>query len=282
MSQIATVRTVADLRTRISAWRAAGQRIAMVPTMGALHDGHLSLVAQGLRRADRVVASVFVNPTQFGPGEDYSAYPRGEARDAELLQTAGCELLYAPSASEMYPQGFATTVSVTGVTETLEGAVRPGHFAGVATVVAKLLVQAAPDVAIFGEKDFQQLLVIRRMVRDLDLPVEIVGAPIARDEHGLALSSRNVYLSEAELAVARRLNVVLRQAADRAKAGEPIAAVTAAATAELVGLGYQVDYVAIVNTEDLTPFAHGIVYEPGRILAAARLGRTRLIDNLPV
>lgn len=282
MSQIATVRTVADLRARVSAWRAAGHRVAMTPTMGALHQGHLSLIAEGLRRADHVVASVFVNPMQFGPDEDYSAYPRGEARDTELLQSAGCELLYAPSAAEMYPQGFATTVSVVGVTDTLEGAARPGHFGGVATVVAKLLIQATPDVAIFGEKDFQQLLVIRRMVRDLDLSVEIVAAPIARDEHGLALSSRNAYLSGAELTVARRLNVILRHAADRARAGEAIATITAEAKAELTIRGFQVDYVAIVNAEDLTPFAHGIVYESGRILAAARLGRTRLIDNLPV
>ena len=280
--QIATARDVAQLRAQVGAWRAAGGRVALAPTMGALHEGHMTLIAEGLRRADHVVASVFVNPTQFGPSEDYSAYPRGEARDASLLESAGCGLMYAPSVEVMYPAGFATTVSVSGVSEPLEGVARPGHFAGVATVVAKLFAQASPDVAIFGEKDFQQLQVIRRMTADLDLPVEIVGAPTARDEHGLALSSRNAYLTDAERDIARRLNVVLAEAAARARAGGEITATEAAATQALTRLGFKVDYVAIVRRDDLQPFASGRVEGPARALVAARLGRTRLIDNLPV
>ncbi len=280
--QIATARDVAQLRAQVGAWRAAGGRVALAPTMGALHEGHLTLIAEGLRRADHVVASVFVNPTQFGPSEDYSAYPRGEARDASLLESAGCGLMYAPSVEVMYPAGFATTVSVSGVSEPLEGVARPGHFAGVATVVAKRFAQASPDVAIFGEKDFQQLQVIRRMTADLDLPVEIVGAPTARDEHGLALSSRNAYLTDAERDIARRLNVVLAEEAARARAGGEITATEAAAKQALTRLGFKVDYVAIVRRDDLQPFASGRVEGPARALVAARLGRTRLIDNLPV
>jgi pantoate--beta-alanine ligase len=250
--------------------------------MGALHEGHLTLVAEALRRADRVVASVFVNPTQFGPGEDYAAYPRGEARDADLLQNAGCELMWGPSVETMYPSGFATTVTVTQVSEPLEGIARPGHFAGVATVVSKLLNQVQPDVAIFGEKDFQQLQVIRRMTADLDLPVEIVGAPTARDAHGLALSSRNAYLSPAELETARQLNRVLRRAAQVAANGGSVSAAQADAATDLAALGFAVDYVAVVRSADLQPFASDRVDAPARALVAARLGRTRLIDNLPV
>ena len=282
MSQIATVRTVEALRAQVAAWRRDGLRVGLVPTMGALHEGHLSLVAEALRRADRVVASVFVNPTQFGPGEDYAAYPRGEERDAGLLAGAGCALLYAPSVEVMYPPGFSTTVTVAGVTAPLEGAARPTHFAGVATVVAKLLIQAGADVAVFGEKDFQQLQVIRRLVRDLDLPVEIVGAPTARDDQGLALSSRNAYLSEAELAVARRLNVILRAAAAEARRDQDAPAAAGRAEAALQDLGFQVDYVVIADPDTLTPVPAGKLPDVARILAAARLGRTRLIDNLPV
>ena len=177
MTDLPIVRTVEALRASVAVWRQSGERVALVPTMGFLHEGHLSLVRLGKIRADRVVASVFVNPTQFAPGEDFEAYPRDEARDATLLESAGCDMLYAPAASEMYPDGFATTVAVSGVSGPMDGLARPTHFAGVATIVAKLLTQSLPDVAIFGEKDFQQLLVIKRMARDLDLPVEIVGAP---------------------------------------------------------------------------------------------------------
>jgi pantoate--beta-alanine ligase len=282
MSEIVVARDVAGLRAQVAAWRSAGARIGLVPTMGALHAGHLSLVAEALRRADRVVASVFVNPTQFGPGEDYAAYPRGEARDQALLAGAGCSLMYAPSVEVMYPAGFDTTVSVGRAAEPLEGRFRPGHFAGVATVVAKLFTQVGPDVAVFGEKDYQQLQVIRRMTTDLDLPVEIVGAPTLRDEAGLALSSRNAYLSETELRTARQLNVILGDAAAAARAGAAVSSAEATGRKTLEALGFGVDYVAIVGADDLQPFAGDRVSGPARALVAARLGRTRLIDNLPV
>jgi pantoate--beta-alanine ligase len=282
MSNIVVVREVAELRAQIAAWRGEGARIGLVPTMGALHRGHLSLVAEARRRAGRVVASVFVNPTQFGPGEDYAAYPRGEERDQAALEGAACDLLYAPSVEVMYPAGFDTTVSVGKVAEPLEGRFRPGHFAGVATVVAKLFTQVAPDVAVFGQKDYQQLQVIRRMTTDLDLPVEIIGAPTMRDEVGLALSSRNAYLSDDDLRTARKLNVILRQAAASAKAGWAVSSAEDAAREELEALGFAVDYVAIVGAADLQPFAEDRVSGPARALVAATIGRTRLIDNLPV
>lgn len=282
MSTIVVVRDVSTLRDQVKAWRSEGARIGLVPTMGALHKGHLSLVAQARRRADRIVASVFVNPTQFGPGEDYAAYPRGEERDQAQLESVDCDLLYAPTVEVMYPAGFDTTVSVGKVAEPLEGRFRPGHFAGVATVVAKLFTQVVPDVAVFGEKDYQQLQVIRRMTADLDLPVEIIGAPTVRDEVGLALSSRNAYLTDEDLRTARQLNVILRQAAASAKAGWAVSSAEAAAREDLEKLGFAVDYVAIVGAEDLQPFAGDAVTGPARALVAAKIGRTRLIDNLPV
>lgn len=276
-------RTVAEMRSQVAAWRAEGLRIGLVPTMGALHEGHLSLVRLALEHSDRVIATVFVNPTQFGPGEDYSAYPRGEQRDRDLLHGAHCSMLFAPAVEEMYPDGFSTTVTVAKVSEPLEGVARPGHFAGVATVVAKLLLQAGAEVAVFGEKDFQQLAVIRRLVLDLDIPVEIIGAPTARDESGLALSSRNAYLSETELPIARRLNVILAEAARRAAAGEPVSAIEQAGTTGILAAGFdKVDYLAIVRAGDLQPFAGDKVDGPARALVAARLGRTRLIDNMAV
>ena len=219
---MATVRGITTLRTTISAWKRQGFTVGFVPTMGALHEGHLTLVREAGQRADRVVASVFVNPTQFAAHEDLGSYPRDEARDAELLASAGCALMYAPSVEEMYPGDATTTISVGAPAEALEGAFRPQMFGGVALVVAKLLNQVQPDVAVFGEKDYQQLSVIRRLVRDLDIPVEIVGSPTIRDDHGLALSSRNAYLSEDELEVARRLNGVLAEAGARAGAGGAI------------------------------------------------------------
>ena len=275
------VRTIADLRAEVRAWRAAGLRVGFVPTMGALHEGHLSLVRLARGRADRVVVSIFVNPTQFGPNEDFDAYPRDEARDAALLAQAGCHLLFAPTVAEMYPPGASTTVSVAGVSEPLDGQARPGHFAGVATVVTKLLNQCAPDVAVFGEKDFQQLQVIRRLVRDLDLPVEIVGGPTARADDGLALSSRNAYLSPDERRVAGRLNVVLADALRRLRAGEPVSDVEARAVADLRTAGFSaVDYVEARAPDTLDRLGPGPAAGPIRILAAARLGRTRLIDNM--
>ena len=280
---IATVRTVAALRAQVAAWRAAGERVALTPTMGALHEGHLSLVRLGRARADRVVASVFVNPTQFAPHEDFDAYPRDEARDAALLAGAGCHLLYAPSVAEMYAPGFATTISVAGVSAPLEGEARPTHFAGVATVVAKLLIQAAPDIAIFGEKDYQQLQVIRRLVADLDLPVEVVGAPIVREPDGLAMSSRNAYLTPAERQVAGQLSRALTRMAERLRAGGSVADVEAEAAAALTNAGFaRVDYFEARHPDDLSRIGPGPLTGPARLLAAAVIGRTRLIDNLAV
>ncbi len=273
-------RTVHDLRAQVSLWRGAGETVALVPTMGALHEGHLSLVRLGLEKADRVVASIFVNPTQFAPHEDFAAYPRGEDRDAALLAEAGCDLLYAPHAGEIYPQGFSTTVTVAGVSEPLDGHARPHHFAGVATVVAKLLLQALPDIGVFGEKDYQQLQVIRRLVRDLDLTTEIVGSPTARAADGLALSSRNAYLTEAERAVAPRLHQLLSEAAEALRAGTLIAEVEARGLAGLQAAGFSpIDYFEARNADDLSAPTPGA---PLRLLAAARLGKTRLIDNVAV
>ena len=277
------VRSVAALRETVSGWKRQGFTVGFVPTMGALHEGHLALVREAGRRADRVVASVFVNPAQFAAHEDLGAYPRQEARDADLLAGAGCALMYAPTVEEMYPADASTTVSVGSPAEGLEGACRPQMFGGVALVVAKLLNQVQPDVAVFGEKDYQQLIVIRRMARDLDFATEIIGVPTIRDGHGLALSSRNAYLSEAELEVARRLNGVLAEAGARAGAGQPVNGIEAAAREALLTAGFgHVDYVAIRRADDLAPFADGVVDGPARVLAAAWLGKTRLIDNMPV
>ncbi|MBI2262052.1 MAG: pantoate--beta-alanine ligase [Caulobacterales bacterium] len=280
---MATVRAVPALRTVISAWKRQGFTIGFVPTMGALHEGHLALVREAARRADRVVASVFVNPTQFAAHEDLGSYPRHEARDAELLAGAGCALMYAPAVEEMYPDGATTTISVGAPAEGLEGAFRPQMFGGVALVVAKLLNQVQPEVAVFGEKDYQQLIVVRRMVRDLDIPTEIVGSPTIRDDHGLALSSRNAYLSEDQLEVARRLNGVLAGAGAEAAAGGSLPGIEAEAREALLRAGFShVDYVAVRRAEDLGAFAAGAVDGPARILAAAWLGKTRLIDNMAI
>jgi pantoate--beta-alanine ligase len=276
-------RTVEALRETVGGWRRQGLSVSFVPTMGALHEGHLTLVREAGQRADRVVASVFVNPTQFAAHEDLGTYPRREAQDAELLAGAGCHLLFAPTVEEMYPDGFSTAVSVGGPSQGLETDFRPHFFGGVAVVVAKLLNQVQADVAVFGEKDYQQLLVVRRMARDLNIPTEIVGSPTERDGHGLALSSRNAYLSEAELAIARRLNGVLAEAAIKAADKRPLAAVERDAYAELLNAGFErVDYVAVRQAEDLAVFANGVVEAPARILAAAWLGKTRLIDNMAV
>jgi len=277
------VRTVADLRAIVAGWRADGERVALVPTMGFLHEGHLSLVKLGKSRAERVVASLFVNPTQFAPAEDFEAYPRDEARDAGLLAAGGCDLLFAPAAPEMYPTGFATTVSVAGVSAPMDGIARPIHFAGVATVVAKLLIQCGPDAAIFGEKDYQQLLVIKRMARDLDLPVEILGAPTVREPDGLALSSRNVYLTPAERAIAPFLNAALRAAADAVRAACPVDDAEAAGLAALADAGFgPVDYFEFRHAETLERLGPGRIDAPARVFVAARLGKARLIDNWPV
>ncbi|ODR96444.1 pantoate--beta-alanine ligase [Methyloceanibacter superfactus] len=277
---IDTVRTVHDLRTRVAAWREAGETVALVPTMGAIHAGHLSLVTLANSLADRVVTSLFVNPLQFGPREDFHAYPRDEARDAAALSDAGSDLLYAPDAGEMYPPGFSTKVSVSDLTEDLCGASRPNHFDGVATVVTKLLLQCAPDKAIFGEKDYQQLLVIKRFVRDLNIPVEIVGGAIVREADGLALSSRNAYLSPAERTIAPVLHQTICQVADDLAKGRGADDASEAARFKLESEGFRVDYVAVRDPETLKPL-HGPV-TAARVLAAVHLGKTRLIDNVPV
>jgi pantoate--beta-alanine ligase len=278
-----TVRTVAALRAQVRAWRAAGETVALVPTMGFLHEGHLSLVRLGRTRASRVVASLFVNPSQFAPSEDFEAYPRDETRDAALLASAQCDLLYAPDVAEMYPVGFSTTVSVAGVSAPMDGISRPIHFAGVATIVAKLLTQCAPDVAIFGEKDFQQLMVIKRLARDLDLAVEVLGAPTVREPDGLALSSRNTYLTPAERVAAPGLNAALRTAADALRNGAAVSEVEAAGLASLAAAGFgPVDYFEVRAADDLSKLGPGPVGAPARVFVAARLGRARLIDNWPV
>ncbi len=273
------IRETGPLRAALAALRGVGGSIALVPTMGALHAGHMALVAEARRHAVHVVASIFVNPLQFAANEDLSAYPRREANDAALLEAEGCALLWAPDAAAMYPEGFATTVSVSGVSDDLDGAARPGHFEGVATVVAKLLGQVRPDVAVFGEKDYQQLCVIRRLAADLDLAVEIVGVPTQRDADGLALSSRNAYLSDEDRLAARALPRALGEAARAIMAGESVAETLAKARDRLVAAGFDpVDYLELRDAQTLAPMT--TLDRPARILAAARIGRTRLIDNL--
>ena len=269
------------LNLALAALREGGKTIAFVPTMGALHDGHMALVAEGRRRADHVVASIFVNPTQFGANEDLATYPRREAADAAMLEKDGCAILWAPDAATMYPDGPATAVRAGPLGDELDGAARPGHFDGVATVVSLLFAQVRPDIALFGEKDYQQLVVIRQMVRDLALPVEIVGVPTQRDEDGLALSSRNAYLSEEERLAARNLPRALGEAAQAIESGVPVAEALERARTRLAEAGFDpIDYVALRDAETLAPLASPD--RPARLLAAAKLGRTRLIDNLPV
>lgn len=268
------------LRERVRSWKRDGLRVAFVPTMGNLHDGHFSLVKLARTHADRVVASVFVNPTQFGPNEDFARYPRTPDADARGLEAAGCDALWLPSVEAMYPYGVEATVrvQVPNVTTTLEGVSRPGHFDGVATVVSRLFNQVQPDVAVFGRKDYQQLAVVRYMVRDLAFPIEIVGADIVREANGLAMSSRNQYLSADERAQAAQISRCLAAMADAVRAGEPREAVETGASQRLVEAGFEPDY-AVLRRPDLTVPATG---ETGSMVAliAARLGRTRLIDNL--
>ncbi|HEX7710322.1 MAG TPA: pantoate--beta-alanine ligase [Sphingomonadaceae bacterium] len=281
-----TVNTLAALRAALPDLRAAGQ-LALVPTMGALHDGHLALVRRAKQLAPRVVVSIFVNPTQFGPNEDLSAYPRRLAEDAALLEAEGVDLLWAPEATEVYPPGFATKVSVSGVSEGLCGAARPGHFDGVATVVLKLFNQVQPDIAVFGEKDWQQLAVIRRMARDLDLaqpaPENIVGVATVREADGLALSSRNAYLSPEQRAKAAELPRAMRAAIQRIEAGEPVGDGLAGLEAVLLFNGFDsIDYTAVADPETLEEL-YEVDYpepRPARLLVAARIGGTRLIDNM--
>ncbi len=275
-----TSRQVADLRRTLDGWRAQGQTIALVPTMGALHAGHLSLVAIARAHADRVVASLFVNPRQFGPKEDFARYPRNEAADAAAFEAAGIDLLWAPDVAAMYPQGFATTITVEGPAAGLEAETRPGFFAGVATVVAKLFTQTGADVAVFGEKDWQQLQVIRRMAADLDLRTRILSGPTVREADGLAMSSRNAYLSADERARASVLYGVLEKTAAGLSRGAAVADMLAQARADLAARFDGLDYLELREAQSLAPVER--LQAPARLLAAVRLGKTRLIDNIAV
>jgi pantoate--beta-alanine ligase len=278
---VQTVRDIETLREAVAALRAQGGTIAFVPTMGALHAGHMALVAEGRRRASHVVASIFVNPTQFAAGEDLSTYPRREATDAKMLEDEGCAILWSPDVGTMYPEGFATDVRAGSLGDGLDGAARPGHFDGVATVVARLFEQVHPDIALFGEKDYQQLAVIRQMVRDRALDVDIVGVPTQRDADGLALSSRNTYLTDEERQSARALPRALGEAAASIQRGGDVAQALATARERLAKAGFDpIDYVELCDSETLAPVT--AVERPARLLAAARIGRTRLIDNLAV
>ena len=274
------VRSSEELALAAAALLKSGS-LALVPTMGALHAGHMALVSEARRRADRVAATIFVNPTQFAAGEDLDRYPRREEADAKMLQDAGCDLLWLPSIEDIYPQGFSTTVHVTGVSERWEGEARPGHFDGVTTVVARLLLAIQPDQALFGEKDFQQLAVIRRMVRDLGIPVQIAEVPTVREPDGLALSSRNAYLSDADRARATALPNALHAARDAILSGTPADNALSRARKDLASAGFRkVDYFALVDSASLEPVADAA--GETRLIAAATIGATRLIDNLAV
>jgi len=255
--------------------------LALVPTMGALHEGHIALVAEARKRADKVAASIFVNPAQFGPNEDFSRYPRQEEQDLAMLDEAGCDLVWMPSVHDIYPDGFATKVRVSGVSDRWEGEARPGHFEGVATVVAKLLLAVRPDVAVFGEKDFQQLAVIRRMVADLAIPVGIVGVPTVREPDGLARSSRNAYLTAEQRARAVTLPNALKAARDTISGNGSVGSALAQAKQALVNAGFlKIDYVALVDAATLDPL--DTPQGEMRLIAAATIGSTRLIDNVAV
>jgi len=275
------IRRLSDLGSALLPWREAGEIIALVPTMGALHAGHMALIDAAKAGADRVVASIFVNPLQFGPNEDLARYPRREDEDAALLEHHGCNLLWLPTVDQLYPPGFATTISVSGVSERWDGAARPGHFAGVATVVAKLFTAVRPDLAFFGEKDFQQLAVIRRMEADLGLGVTVRGVPTVRDPDGLALSSRNAYLSSDDRQSALALPQSLEQARAAILGGEPVEVALDDAKRKLTAAGFsRIDYVALVDSATLEP-----LNSPAgemRLIAAAVIGTTRLIDNVAV
>jgi pantoate--beta-alanine ligase len=278
-----TVTTIAAVREHVHGWRRAGLRVAFVPTMGNLHAGHVSLIEAARRHGERFIASIFVNPMQFGPNEDWAQYPRTPREDERMLAGAGCSLMFMPDANEIYPHGSerATRVEVPGLSRILEGEFRPGHMEGVSTVVAKLFHIVEPDVAVFGEKDFQQLTVIRRMVADLCMPIRIIGAPTVRDHDGLAMSSRNQYLTAAERALAPQIYIALEAAAARVRAGDvEFASIEAAGFAELEHTGFRPDYFSVRKAEDLgpaTPRSRELV-----ILTAARIGKARLIDNVQV
>jgi pantoate--beta-alanine ligase len=278
---LVTLRDVDALRHRVRSWKKAGLSVALVPTMGALHRGHIELMERAHAMADRVIATVFVNPTQFGPNEDFAAYPRKEAQDFDLLDKAGVHVLFAPTPSAMYPPGFATSVRLSGLSDVLCGPLRPGHFDGVATVVTKLFLQAQPDIALFGEKDFQQLAVIKRFTMDLNIPVDVIGVPTVREADGLAMSSRNAYLSVGERAQAPALYAAIIAAArDIAKGTDPFVATDAARRAILAAGFRSIDYVEARTSDTLASLGPGQC--SGRVFAAAYLGRARLIDNVEI
>ncbi len=278
---MSVVRTVIELRAAVARWRRAGDSVGLVPTMGALHRGHLSLVAAARASCRRAIVTIFVNPKQFGPREDFARYPRQEDADFAALRNAQCDLVFAPGVAEIYPDGFATSVAVAALTERWEGAMRPGHFAGVATVVAKLLLQSLPDRAFFGEKDYQQLQVVKRLARDLDIPVEIVGCPTVREPDGLALSSRNALLSADERRCAPALVQALKSVVRAARNGDALVPAIAAGKAALMAAGFAaIDYLALIDAATLEPIDRLI--GPARAIGAARLGGVRLIDNLAV
>ena len=277
------VRTRSELQDQINTWKLKGMRVGFVPTMGSLHDGHLSLVQTALSVCDRVVASIFVNPTQFAPHEDFDDYPRTEESDRKKLQTAGADLAYVPSVQEMYPDGSVTNVRVEGLSDMLDGIYRPHFFYGVTTIVARLFLHVQPHVAVFGEKDYQQLQIIRRMVTDLAFPIEIIGAPTVRDADGLAQSSRNAYLTEEERAAAPAMKRALDFAAELLANGARVDDALDEACEQLQNAGFQsIDYVSAINPTDLTDLPLREVNRgfEGRLLAAAWLGKTRLIDNI--
>lgn len=270
------------LRARIRGWKAAGETIALVPTMGALHPGHLKLVEEAKKHATKTIVSIFVNPTQFGPNEDFNRYPRPLEKDLSLLASIGADAAWLPTVEEMYPTGTATTIHVCGITETLEGTFRPGHFDGVATIVSKLLIQTAANTALFGEKDYQQLCVIRRMVADLNIPTTILGVSTVREGGGLALSSRNQYLSTAERPIAAAIYQTLTTASTELKqAPDDVEAILTRAKANLLAAGFtKLDYLELREEGTLTPLT---TYQPpARLITAAWLGTTRLIDNIKI
>ncbi len=273
------LKTIDALRTQVAAWRAAGEGVALVPTMGALHRGHMALVAEAKKHAKRVVVSIFVNPTQFGPTEDFSRYPRPIARDMELLAEAGADAAWLPDMATMYPKGFATSIRISGITEMLEGRHRPGHFDGVATVVAKLFQQVQPDMALFGEKDYQQLCLIKQLVRDLDMPVRIIGVLTIREEDGLALSSRNQYLDATQREAATAIYAAMKQVSVDIHKGVPSGEALLKGRKMLIDAGFtRIDYFDMHDSADLSDRDE----PPARLLVAAWLGTTRLIDNMAI
>jgi pantoate--beta-alanine ligase len=275
------LRRLADLRTRHATWIRAGEVVGVVPTMGALHAGHLSLVEAAKAACDRVIVTIFVNPRQFNSAEDLAKYPRTEQADAEKLAPYGVDVVYVPDPDQIYPEGYATSVSVEGVTDVLEGTFRPGHFDGVATVVAKLFLQTGAHKAFFGEKDFQQLMVVRRMARDLDIPIEAIGCPTVREASGLAMSSRNMRLSAEALEKAGQLYPIMTGCADRLAAGESLAQIEPDARAALTAAGFgEIEYLDLRCADTLAPLQ--MPSRPARLLAAVWLDDVRLIDNIPV